>query len=221
MLNSCLIHRGWLLLDNCSTTSRFVEILLHALFFTCFASFCYLVIHSILFNYIHAFIWILCTPLFIFMFLGGNFLTSCTLCQLWQKGGEIVENMWFPFKILRVRRRNTCLYKGEMYFILLGGVLTSFFLYTSLVTTLTYIVLIFDIYIYIYVDDVCLLHLSLHVLFLFFLYTHDSYILYAIFYFCFTLRWRNEFCLKCFRNTGCQSLLAIKSLLAKFFKSSF
>ena len=149
MLNSCLIHRGWLLLDNCSTTSRFVEILLHALFFTCFASFCYLVIHSILFNYIHAFIWILCTPLIIFMFLGGNFLTSCTLCQLWQKGGEIVENMWFPFKILRVRRRNTCLYKGEMYFILLGGVLTSFFLYTSLMTTFTYIVLIFDIYIYI------------------------------------------------------------------------
>ena len=150
MLNSCLIHRGWLLLDNCSTTSRFVEILLHALFFTCFASFCYLVIHSILFNYIHAFIWILCTPLIIFMFLGGNFLTSCTLCQSWQKGGEIVENMWFPFKILRVRRRNTCLYKGEMYFILLEGVLTSFFLYTSLVTTFTYIELIFDIYIYIY-----------------------------------------------------------------------
>ena len=28
-----------------------------------------------------------------------------------------------------------------------------------------------------------------------------------------------EFCLKCFRNTGCQSLLAINSLLAKFFKS--
>ena len=31
-----------------------------------FSSLCYLVIHSILFHYIHAFIWILCTPLIIF-----------------------------------------------------------------------------------------------------------------------------------------------------------
>ena len=43
--------------------------------------------------------------------------------------------------------------------------------------------------------------------------------MYAILYFCFTLRCLDEFCLKCFRNTGCQSLLAINSLLAKFFKS--
>ena len=62
-------------------------------------------------------------------------------------------------------------------------------------------------------------HLSLHVLFLFSLYAHVFYILYAIFYFCFTLRCRDEFCLKCFRNTGCQSLLSINSLLAKSFKS--
>ena len=70
-----------------------------------------------------------------------------------------MENMWFLSKILHVRGRNTCLCKGEMCFILLGGVLTSFFLYTGLVTMFTYIVLIFDIYIY---DDVCLLHLPLH-----------------------------------------------------------
>ena len=62
-------------------------------------------------------------------------------------------------------------------------------------------------------------HLSIHVLFLFSLYAHDSYILYAIYYFCFTLRYHDEFCLKCFKNIGCQSLLAINSLLAKFFKS--
>ena len=128
--------------------------------------------------------------------------------------------MFFHFKILHVRGRNTYLYKGELCFILLWGVLTSFFLYTGLVTMFTYIVLIFDIYIYIYIyDDVCLLHLPLHVLFLFSLYTHVSYILYAIYYFCFTLRCRDEFCLKCFKNTGCQSLLAINSHLAKFFKS--
>ena len=62
-------------------------------------------------------------------------------------------------------------------------------------------------------------HLSFHVLFLFFLFTHDSYYLYAIYYFYFTQRCLDEFCLKHFRNTCCQSLLAINSLLAKFFKS--
>ena len=81
----------------------------------------------------------------------------------------------------------------------------------------------YDIYIYIYIYMMRLLfqffHLSLHVLFLFSLYAHASYILYAIFYFCFTLRCLDKFCLKCFRNTGCQSLLAMSSLLAKFFKS--
>ena len=46
-------------------------------------------------------------------------------------------------------------------------------------------------------------HLSSHVLFLFSLYAHASYILYAIFYFCFTLRRLDEFCLKCFKNIGC------------------
>ena len=88
---------------------------------------------------------------------------------------------------------------------------------------ITNIVLIFYIYIYIYIyifDDVVItFHLSLHVLFLFSLYTHVSYLLYAIYDLCFTLRCHDEFCLKCFRNTGCQSLLAMNSLLAKFFKS--
>ena len=133
----------------------------------CFASFYYLVIYSILFHYIHAFIWISCAPLIIVMFLEWSFLVSCTLCQSWQKGGEIVENIWFLFKILHVWGRNTCLCKGEMCFILLGEVLTSLFLYTDLVTMFTYFVLIFD--------DVCLLHLPLLVLFLFSLYTHVSY----------------------------------------------
>ena len=41
--------------------------------------------------------------------------------------------------------------------------------------------------------------------------------LYAIYYFCFTQRCLDEFYLKCFKNIGCQSLLAINSLLAKFF----
>ena len=123
----------------------------------------------------------------------------------------------FFFKILHIRGRNTCLCKGEMCFSLLGGVHTSFFLYTGLVTMFIYIVLIFDIYIYIWwcmsssPTSTCVVFFSL--------YTHVSYYLYAILYFCFTLRCLDEFCLKCFRNTGCQSLLVLNSLLAKFFKS--
>ena len=74
------------------------------------------------------------SSLIIFMFLEWSFLTSCALCQSWQKMGEIVENMWFLFKTLHVRGRNTCICKGEMCFILLG-VLTSIFLYIGLVTT--------------------------------------------------------------------------------------
>ena len=65
-----------------------------------------------------------------------------------------METLWFFFlfsKILHVRGRNTCLYKGEMCFILLRGVLTSLFLYTGLVTMFTYIVHIFDIYMMMYV----------------------------------------------------------------------
>ena len=73
-------------------------------------------------------------------------------------------------------------------------------------------------FLYIY-DDVCLFHLPLHVLFLSSLYAHASYYVYTIYYFYFTLRCLDEFCLKYFRNTGCQSLLAINSLLTKLFKS--
>ena len=62
-----------------------------------------------------------------------------------------MEKMWFLFKILHVRGRNTCLCKGELCFVLLGGVFTSLFLYTGFVTMFMYFVLIFDIYIYIYI----------------------------------------------------------------------
>ena len=76
---------------------------------------------------------------------------------------------------------------------------------------------------YLFFSSILLMYVSLsptfHVLFLFSLYKHASYYLYAIHYFCFTQRCLDEFCLKCFRNTGCQSLLTINSLLAKFFKS--
>ena len=79
----------------------------------------------------------------------------------------------------------------------------------------TYIVLIFSCILMMYV----FFHLPFHVLFLFSLYTHASYLFVCNLLFCFTQRCLDEFCLKCFRNTSCQSLLVINSLLAKFFKS--
>ena len=137
----------------------------------CFASFYYLVIHSILFHYIHEFLWILCAPLIILdhLYVSRAKLYSFLYpLSIMTKRGRNCGNMWFLFKdsILHVRGRNTCLCKGELCFILLRGVITSFFLYTGLMTMFTYIVLIYD--------DVCLLHLPLHVLFLFYLYTYVS-----------------------------------------------
>ena len=37
-------------------------------------------------------------------------------------------------------------------------------------------------------------------------------------YFCFTLRCRDKFCLKCFRNTGCQSLSSHELFSCKVFQ---
>ena len=71
---------------------------------------------------------------------------------------------------------------------------------------------------YIYFDVCSFTYLSMCCFFSFFIHMF-LIILYSIYYFCFTLRCYDEFCLKCFRNTSCQSLLAINSLLAKFVKS--
>ena len=159
----------------CVLGSMCTFFLLRDLFFTYFASFYYPVIHSILFHYIHVFIWISCIPLIIFNHLyvsrvkPSNFLYSLSIITKRRRiCGEYVVSFldstcW--------GEKNTFLCKGEMCFILLRGVLTSFFLYTGLVTMFTYIVHIFDIYMMMYI----LFHLSLHVLFLFYLYTHVSY----------------------------------------------
>ena len=103
---------------------------------------------------------------------------------------------------------------GHMCFILLGGVLTSFFLYLRSCDHYWHTLYLSSLYV-----NVCFFHLPLHVLFLFSFYAHASYYLYAIYYFYFTQRCLDEFCLKCFKNIGCQSLLDINSLLTKFFKS--
>ena len=91
--------------------------------------------------------------------------------------------------------------------------LDTFFLYfRSCDHFYTYIVLIFFIYV-----DICFFHLPLTCVVSFLsLYTCFLH-LYAIYYFCFTQRCFDEFCLNCFRNTGCQSLLAINTLFLQIF----
>ena len=64
------------------------------------------------------------------------------------------------------------------------------------------IVLIFDIYIY----DVVIIFTYLSMYCLFSLFIHIFLIMFAIIYFCFTLRCFDEFCLKCLKKTGCQNL---------------
>ena len=61
------------------------------------------------------------------------------------------------------------LVRGGVYLlVVVGASFSFFFLYTGLVIMFTYIMIIFDIYIY---DDVYLLRLPLHVLFLLYFYT--------------------------------------------------
>ena len=96
----------------------------------------------------------------------------------------------------------------------------SFFLfYFRYIISCTLVLWPFDIHCsyiwFIYIYWCMLFHLCLHVSFLF---SHASYLLYEILYFCFTLRCLDEFCLKRFRNTSCRNLLAISSFLAKFFQ---
>ena len=75
-------------------------------------------------------------------------------------------------------------------------------------------------YFFSYIDDVCFSFTYPFMCCLFSFFIHMLLIyLYAILLFCFTQSCLDEFCLKCFRITGCQRLLAINSFLAKFFKS--
>ena len=133
--------------------------------------------------------------------------------------------MWFLFKILHVRGRNTCLCKGELCFIFVRGSVfllvvlgASFsFLYIGLVTIyLWHTLYLFLIYIY---DDVCS-YSPISPCVVSFLSLYTCFFMYAILYFYFTLRCLNEFCLKCFRKTGCQNLSCHELSSCKVFQES-
>ena len=117
--------------------------------------------------------------------------------------------MWFLFKILHVKGRNTCLCKGELCFILLGGVFTSFvvirasfsFLYTGLVTILLHT--LYFIFIYIWWWRMFSSPISTCVVSFLSLYT--CFFMNVIFIsVSHMIPWWVLF--KCFRKTGCESL---------------
>ena len=149
MLDNCSIHWGWLLLDSCSTASRSVEILLHALFFTCFASFYYLVIHSILFLYIYAFIWIRCTPLIILdhLYVSQVKLSSFLypLSIMTKKGEKLWRKCGFFLRFYMLGEDVFHLVRGSACFILLVHQSCDH----------VYIHCAYLWYIYIYIYDVC------------------------------------------------------------------
>ena len=92
------------------------------------------------------------------------------LCQSWKKWGEIVEIYGFFLKILYIRGRNTCLCKGEMYFILLGECLPHSSCTPVLWPCLHTLCLSF-IYLWWCMSS----SPTFTMLFLFYLYTHVSY----------------------------------------------
>ena len=69
---------------------------------------------------------------------------------------------------------------------------------------------------YIYDDVVIISPISPCVISFFSLYT--CFFIYAIFYFCFTLRYLDEFCLKCFRKAGYQNLSCHELSSCKIFQ---
>ena len=156
MLDNCSIHWGWLLLDSCSTASRSVEIFLHALFFTCFASFYYLVIHSILFLYIHAFIWIHCTPLIILdhFYVSQVKLSSFLypLSIMTKKGEKLWRKCGFFLRFYMLGEDVFHLVRGSAYLLLVHRSCEHFYIHCAY---------LWYIYIYIYMMYVFFTYLSM------------------------------------------------------------
>ena len=94
----------------------------------------------------------------------------------------------------------------------------TFQIHCSYIMIANLVLILIYIYIYIYIEVVIkFFHLSLHMLFLFSLYAH-AFINCMQSFICFTLRCRDEFCLKYFRNTDCQSLPCHELSSYKFFQ---
>ena len=141
LTDSQSIEVGFFLIDSRHLLDRLRYPCMHFIFL-CFAFFS-LVIHNILFHYIHAFIQIPCAPLVIFGHLYVSWVKfysflypSSIMTKRGRKCGFYFIYL-FIFMILHVRGRNTYLCKGELCFILLGGVFTSLLFQVLLLASCT------------------------------------------------------------------------------------
>ena len=120
----------------------------------------------------------------------------------------------------RVSIRDFC-DKGSVYtlrdIVRLLCIFFSFFyiylMYTGLVTIWHTLYLSLDIYV-----DVCYSPIFTWIVSFLSLCTCFLFSVCNLLYFCFTQRCRDEFCLKCFRNTSCQSLSYHKLFSCKIFQ---
>ena len=197
-------------LDSNSIASWSIETLLHALFFTCFASFYYLVIHNILFDHIHTFIWIPCVPLIIldhlYVFRVKPYSFLYLLSIMIKKG----RKCGFFLRFYMLGREIHAFVRGSVYLLVVLGAPCTPILWP-------YLHILCLSLIYIIYDDICLIHLSLHVLFLLYLYTHVSLCMQSLFM--FHTWYLDEFCLSVSEKKVVKVYHAVNSFLAKFFKS--
>ena len=129
--------------------------------------------------------------------------------------------MWFLFKILHVRGRNSCICKGELCFILLGGVFTSLLFYKLLLASCTavlwpflHILCLSLIYIYIWW---CMSFSPIFTCVVPSLSLYACFFMYAIFIsITHMMPWWILF--KCFRKTSCESLSCRELFPCKVFQ---
>ena len=197
-------------LNSSSTTSRSVETLLHALFFTCFASFYYLVIHSIFFRCIHAFIWIPCAPLIIYDHLYVSRVKLYSFLyplSIMTKRGRKCD---FFLRFYKLGGEIHAFVRGSVYLLVVLGASFSF-LYTSLVTIFTYIILYFHIWWW------CMFSSPTSTCVVFFLSLYTCFFMYTILIsVSHMMPWWILF--KCFKKTGCKSLSYHELLSYKVFQ---
>ena len=139
--------------------------------------------------------------------------------------------MWFLFKILHVKRRNTCFCKGDLCFILLGGVFTSLLFLELLLASCTPVLWPFlhtlylfshththtHTHIYIYIWWCMLFFTYLFMCCFFSIFIH-MFLYVCNLYFCFILRCLDKFCLKCFKKTSYENLSCHELSFCKVFQ---
>ena len=172
--------------------------------------------------HIHAFIWIHCAPLIIFDHLyisRVKFYSFLYPLSIMTKRGR---KCGFFLRFYMLGGRNTCLCKGELCFILLGGVFTSLLFYELLLASCTlalwpflHTLCLSLIYIYIYIW--CMFSSLTSTCVVFFLSLYTCFFMYVIFIsISHVMPWWVLF--KCLKKTSCEILSCRELFSCKVFQ---